>query len=100
MALGLSDGDSDDTFTPVGKPYAPVGRASRRHSCLEYADPTDRFSDEEAVHLGPLILLGRPLFTMILAVIKKAISPLVVRGTSRVGTSYPSVLRVSSQPLC
>lgn len=61
VVLGLGDGDSDDTFTPVGKPYAPIGRASRRHSCLEYPNPTDRFSDKEAVHLDTINPSGNAL---------------------------------------
>lgn len=93
VVLGLSDGDTDDTFTPEGKPYTPIGRASRRHSCLEYPDPTDRFSDEEAVHLDTINPSGKALIYDDPGSDEESYLPLVVRGTPRVGPSYPSVLR-------
>lgn len=43
--------------------------------------------------LIPQTLLGRPFRTMILAVMKKVISLLVVRGTLRVETSYSAIIR-------
>lgn len=61
-ALGLSDGESVDMLTPVGEPYAPIGRVSHRHSS-DYPDPTDMlYSDEEACTLIPQTLITRKGF--------------------------------------
>lgn len=62
-SLGLSDGENVDMLTPVREPCAPIGRASHRHSCSDYPDPTDMlYSDEEACTLIPQTLITREGF--------------------------------------
>lgn len=49
-ALWLSVSDRDDMLSSKGEPFAPKGRASRRHSNSEYLNPTGRLGDEKTVH--------------------------------------------------
>lgn len=93
-ALGFSDGENVDMLRPVREPCAPIGRASHRHSS-DYPDPTDMlYSDEESMHFDTPnpYHKGRLLCMMTLTVKKRAISPLVVWGTPRVGLNYPKVV--------
>lgn len=52
MAFWLNDSDGDDMLTSEGEAFAPIRRASRRHSNSEYFNPTGRLGDEDTVHFN------------------------------------------------